>query len=581
MSYAQLADSVDALGASNLLLTQQAQLAITQAQQAAQTATEKASEATTQAGLLTGPNGASNVGATDALGKPSKVQEALNLLGLTKAKSLRMYGAVLNGVADDYPALQAALAAGDMPVLDGKCRIVFPTGAAAAQAIATMNTWQVLDKCTLVLPSANDITFSTLLDLNNDTLAKVTMNGQFINSGAVTSIAHVGGSAGGWRFDIGLTTIGAAKVGDYLMMRPSRTNYTKWEAFVAGCWKITAIVGNVVSVQSANAFPTLPVEPVGVSGSMVSYIVRTVFNFPANSIGLRLNGCRIGGITNLVLSGTFNALTEAPFDGAGDGLQVGGAPDTLNTGLNESEQIHSGAIWVQRVAVVNFHGNGAQVLKGSLYGSLFYVCGNAWRGEQAAGLGEALVKGSVSVGNGASGTETEASGNLNCADSWIIGNREQGVYAIGLSQVESNGSVVMFNLGAQLDARNGGHILGDHNIVEGTTAVLCNGGRVLIGANATVSGAITVNEVGAVIAVGATSVTGSVSVTDDSVYILPNGNRYQQNNVNSKQLTLQPPATATPANNGEMVFQLTGDTTLQIKVKGADGIVRTGTINLT
>lgn len=51
-------------------------------------------------------------------------------------------------------------------------------------------------------------------------------------------------------------------------------------------------------------------------------------------------------------------------------------------------------------------------------------------------------------------------------------------------------------------------------------------------------------------------------------------------NVHSQQMTLTPPATATPGNNGELVFQLTNNTTLTLKVKGSDGVVRSGSITL-
>jgi hypothetical protein len=44
---------------------------------------------------------------------------------------------------------------------------------------------------------------------------------------------------------------------------------------------------------------------------------------------------------------------------------------------------------------------------------------------------------------------------------------------------------------------------------------------------------------------------------------------------------LRPPATATPASNGDMVFELTNNTTLTIKVKGSDGVVRSATLTLT
>lgn len=50
---------------------------------------------------------------------------------------------------------------------------------------------------------------------------------------------------------------------------------------------------------------------------------------------------------------------------------------------------------------------------------------------------------------------------------------------------------------------------------------------------------------------------------------------------NSNAVTIQPAATATPANNGDMVFELTDNSTLTIKVKGSDGTVRVVALTLT
>lgn len=49
--------------------------------------------------------------------------------------------------------------------------------------------------------------------------------------------------------------------------------------------------------------------------------------------------------------------------------------------------------------------------------------------------------------------------------------------------------------------------------------------------------------------------------------------------VNAYNVNLKPPASVTPTNNGELMFQLTSNTQLTIKVKGSDGIVRS--VNLT
>ena len=46
------------------------------------------------------------------------------------------------------------------------------------------------------------------------------------------------------------------------------------------------------------------------------------------------------------------------------------------------------------------------------------------------------------------------------------------------------------------------------------------------------------------------------------------------------KFTIQPQASVTPQGVGEMVFQLTTDTTLVVKVKGSDGTVRSATLTL-
>jgi sugar lactone lactonase YvrE len=50
--------------------------------------------------------------------------------------------------------------------------------------------------------------------------------------------------------------------------------------------------------------------------------------------------------------------------------------------------------------------------------------------------------------------------------------------------------------------------------------------------------------------------------------------------MNSDQVVINPVASATPVGIGDMVFQLTNDTTLVVKVKGSDGTVRSTTLTL-
>lgn len=72
------------------------------------------------------------------------------------------------------------------------------------------------------------------------------------------------------------------------------------------------------------------------------------------------------------------------------------------------------------------------------------------------------------------------------------------------------------------------------------------------------------------IAAGGTTANGRGGLTAvlDSFYV---GGR----------LTFQPAASATPANPGDLTFELTSNSSLKIKVKGQDGVVRSATLPLT
>lgn len=73
--------------------------------------------------------------------------------------------------------------------------------------------------------------------------------------------------------------------------------------------------------------------------------------------------------------------------------------------------------------------------------------------------------------------------------------------------------------------------------------------------------------------------TATTEPTADNSYALGRfGAKWS--NVYTQNVTLTPPASVTPANNGEMTFQLTSDTSLTVKVKGSDGVVRSTSLTL-
>lgn len=49
---------------------------------------------------------------------------------------------------------------------------------------------------------------------------------------------------------------------------------------------------------------------------------------------------------------------------------------------------------------------------------------------------------------------------------------------------------------------------------------------------------------------------------------------------NPEAVVIKPAVSVTPAEIGDMVFQLTSDTSLTIKVRGSDGVVRSASLTL-
>ena len=106
------------------------------------------------------------------------------------------------------------------------------------------------------------------------------------------------------------------------------------------------------------------------------------------------------------------------------------------------------------------------------------------------------------------------------------------------------------------------------NLAIGTTTAT---ERLTVSGNAAISGTITE--------------AGSPVVTQSDIGTAPNEiplNQYlgEMAYMNAEAVVIQPQASVTPNGIGDMVFQLTNDTTLVVKVKGSDGTVRSATLTL-
>jgi hypothetical protein len=154
-------------------------------------------------------------------------------------------------------------------------------------------------------------------------------------------------------------------------------------------------------------------------------------------------------------------------------------------------------------------------------------------------------------------------------------NGQTGVVSLSASDVSAVPTTRNVSTGTGLSG--GGDLSTDRTIALADTAVTPNSygsatqvatftvdaqGRLTAASNATIA-----------IANTAVSGLGTMSTQDANNVAITGGS--------VGAVTYLPAATATPANNGDMVFELTDNSTLTIKVKGSDGTVRLVALTLT
>ena len=429
--------------------------------------------------------------------------------------STRDFGAVCDGATNDAAALIAALATGKQVfVVTGS---YFSLSVAQAQAfVAGLERVSPETDTDFNLPGS-EIAISASVDIYNPDAVKIRIVGENVASVGVTTVTYVSGGAKNHSVTYTVTDASNIAVNDYVIIAAATGtgNYR----VVEGCFKVTAKAVNDITVKHTMnaAWPSADFTFL----SATCYPVKTVLKWPINSAGLRLGGCALGQIRNLIIAGSFDISSGPAADSAGDGLQVGTSPDTFATGLNESEQLNTGAVWAQRVGFVEWQGNGLQVSGGHFYGTVVSACSNGWRGFQAARAGSVEAKFSSAVGNGASGYEAEAEGWMNADASVANGNWQQGYYGIGSGAVlVGRGHAIYNNVG--VDIRNYAVGLCDQSYVRNNAlyGVYSTGGFIVFGQTASTSTNgtydVIVTEGGVINATGATSIGTTSSISHDS-----------------------------------------------------------------
>jgi hypothetical protein len=434
---------------------------------------------------------------------------------LREIVSVKDYGAVCDGVTNDANALILALSTGKKVFIPANTHLQLDA-AQAAVMLAGINQISPEENTVFNL-SAGQINMSTSVNINNPDAIKIQIIGDIKPVSSVTAVTQIGGAAKNHSVRYSLLSAADIDVDDYVII--SGATGTGNFRVVEGCFKVISKTGNDIVVKHTMnaAWPSSDFTFTSAS----CWPIKTVIRWPINSAGIRIGGCTLAQLTSVVLAGSFDITTQPPSDSAGDGLQVGTAPDTFVTSLNESEQINAGAVWVSRAGFVEWQGNGLQVSGGNFYGTLVSACSNGWRGFQAARAGSAEVKFSSAVGNGASGYQAEAQGWLNASQSVANGNIQQGYYTIGSGTVLADRTQAIYNQ-TGVDARYNSAVLADQALISHNTfyGVYTISGYILFRSNATtnnngVQDVVVVNG-GTVNASNSASLGSNISVDFDS-----------------------------------------------------------------
>lgn len=433
------------------------------------------------------------------------------------------YGAAVSP-ADSTDAFLNAIAGNrEKIVVDGNYEITIDSNSDADTILQAINRFDVRGFLTIKL-GAGDWTVSSFVDITNPSAINISIEGVDNTETSVTAIGTVTGAQGNYNVPLTIASVADISIGSYIIIIPSTLTGTGRFKELGGCWKVTNVVGNVVTIKHTHqqsSFPTMTVT----NGSV--FPITSILRWGLGKRGIAIFGTSLFQIINCVLAGSFNISTGAKADGPDDGLQVGSASNTSDTGLNESHSILAGGMFLGRVGIVEWTNNGLQVSGGNVRGSANGFCSNGWRGAQAADAGSAISKFSGFCGNGASGCEAESVGFFNMAGGSASGNAQQGVFAISGGSVNVTSSAYAGGNETQgIEAKDWGNISAGGVEIEGNTSfgISCESALIIAGTGSTVAnnagGLYRCTEAGVIVTTGAGSVSGNLSIDYDSAAVL-------------------------------------------------------------
>lgn len=288
---------------------------------------------------------------------------------------------------------------------------------------------------------------------------------------------------------------------------------------------------NLLPTYASNAGKVLAVN---VGGTDVEWV-------PAGGIGTVTSVDVSGGTTGLTASG-------GPITGAGT-ITLAGTLAVANGGTGQTSAQSAMNTFAGAVTSGQYlRGNGTNVVMAAIQAADVPTLNQNTTGTAAN------VTGTVAVANGGTGATTAGAAltSLGAAASAITISAGTGLSGGG--DLTANRSIALANTAVTAASYGSASQVGTFTVdAQGRLTAAANTNIAI--ANTAVSGLGTMS----------TQNASAVAITGGSI----------------GAVTYQPGASATPASNGDMVFEITDNSTLTIKVKGSDGTVRVVALTLT
>jgi hypothetical protein len=246
--------------------------------------------------------------------------------------SLLQYGGVADGTTNDADALISALISQNKAV-----RI--PLNTYLSFSINQVPT--LIENLDRIYPAeltkfyipAGEALISANVDISNQFASYIDLEATAFNAQTATAVSKNSGSSGAYAVTYTVPSTADFVIGKYALISAAAGS-DKLCRVVEGCFKVTAKTSTTITVLHTlyGSWPTFTLT------SATIYPINTVLRWPDNVVGLRIFGTSFRAMRNLVLAGGYDIDYNTPADSACDGLQIGAAPNTPVTGLNESKR---------------------------------------------------------------------------------------------------------------------------------------------------------------------------------------------------------------------------------------------------